>query len=514
MITTYALMILAAAAAVPQDQRHPDAVEVYHCALDAQSDLNYDRWPDGWQRKEGPGFPHYLKIGIHDEPTAVAGSCLRIEPDGGAAAIHSPPIQVDNRFSYVLECRVRSAGLTHDSARVTVTFYDADKNVVEEYTSDAYRNDAEWTKIHIGPFNTSSELAEMAVIGLHLEPGEREDLAGWVEFDDIWFARLPRMTLTTNSEFNVYSSPNDVRVTCHISGIVERDPEIRFELLDASSQSIDQSAQILQGEVIARKSSKVSEILSGAANTPVGYAGTAEWKPQLVQDSADNAYGFYRVRVTMRSQQGIMHERETTIAIIRPLSEGVRGGFGWSLPRGDDPLSLEALSSLLPTVGINWLKFPVWYDDVQSRRGEEIMRFAERLTLKDIELIGVLDNPPERMRAGFGDQTHMSAANIFSSDSTLWLPSLDPVMTRLSMKIRWWQLGADHDTSFVGYPKLPEKIDEIRRKLYRFGQEVHLGLPWRWLAETHPEENPPWQFLTYSATPSLTADELSVYLAG
>src|SRR5690606_30902044 len=86
------------------------------------------------------------------------------------------------------------------------------------------------------------------------------------------------------------------------------------------------------------------------------------------------------------------------------------------------------------------------------------------------------------------------------------------VMTRLSLRIRWWQLGGDHDTSFVGYPDLPHKIEEIKKQLYRFGQEVHLGIGWRWLAEILPEEAPPWEFLTMSADPPLTGPEMATYL--
>ena len=58
----------------------------------------------------------------------------------------------------------------------------------------------------------------------------------------------------------------------------------------------------------------------------------------------------------------------------------------------------------------------------------------------------------------------------------MWRPSLDPVLTSLSLKVRWWQLGLDNDTSFVGYPKAAEQVAQVRRLIARFGQQVYLGV--------------------------------------
>ena len=57
------------------------------------------------------------------------------------------------------------------------------------------------------------------MIGLHVRRGARGDLQGRVAFEDVWLARLPRMTLISNSKYNVYTDPSDVRVTCSLSGI-------------------------------------------------------------------------------------------------------------------------------------------------------------------------------------------------------------------------------------------------------------------------------------------------------
>ncbi len=98
-----ASLILPAAAAYG-DERAADAVSVFHCTFDEAWDMNFDRWPDRWVRQTGVKYPHYVSIGIQDDDTAVAKKCLKLDLDGAAAAVSSPPIRVMSRFSYVFEC--------------------------------------------------------------------------------------------------------------------------------------------------------------------------------------------------------------------------------------------------------------------------------------------------------------------------------------------------------------------------------------------------------------------------
>ena len=85
-------------------------------------------------------------------------------------------------------------------------------------------------------------------------------------------------------------------------------------------------------------------------------------------------------------------------------------------------------------------------------------------------------------------------------------------MTRLSLKVRWWQLGDDNDTSFVNFPNLEKTLGEIRQGFNRFGQQINLGIPWRSIDEMPKSQSPPWAFLSYVSKPALTADEIAAYL--
>ena len=67
MYTLLGLLILTAGGDASTQERYPGATQVFHVRFDESSDVDYDGWPDGWARRQGPKFPPYVKIGIRDE---------------------------------------------------------------------------------------------------------------------------------------------------------------------------------------------------------------------------------------------------------------------------------------------------------------------------------------------------------------------------------------------------------------------------------------------------------------
>lgn len=501
------LLILATLTPAASDDRHIDAVEIYSC--DFSKDVNYDRWPDDWRRRRGPKFPFYVDVALEDDAQAVSGRCLTVNLNGGSASVSSPAISVSDKFSYVVEARLKSTELKNSRTQVRVDFCDETKQrkVLESYSTEWFKNTDGWTKIEIGPVSINNPDVRLAKITLLVERGDHVDLDGKVSLDDVWLARLPRMTVTTNSSYNVYTNPHDVVVTCDLSGILEKDPDIHFELLDASDDSIDVESIQLQGRLITERISKASDIVNTSRPRVKGYAGSTEWRPPI-QD-----FGFYRVRVSMRTKRGTLEERVISLAVVPPINEKVHGEFGWSLAGDDVPLTFDQLEELLPRVGLNWVKLPVWYGETESHRGEQLVVFAERLAAKDIEVVGVIDRPPLDLDLGRRVADDVTIADLLSSeDPSAWLPSLDAVLTRLSLRVRWWQLGVDRDTSFSDFNKLEEEIGGVRAQLFRFGQDVRLGIGWPW-HEYSPADRPAtWDFQQMSVSPALTGKELATYL--
>ncbi len=488
--------------------RPPGAAALLHCLFDASWDANYDDWPDGWRRQRGPQYPHYLAIEIVAEPSARSGRCLQVTLDGGAAAVYSPPIAVDATFSYVLEGRLKTAGLKHDQAFFSITFFDAEGKPRETVTSEKFQTVADWRSVRLGPVSLQDDQIKTAVVGLHVEPRGKQDLRGSVCFDDIWFARLPHMTLSTNSVLNLCDDPGQLQVSCSVRGVAQREPEITFELLDVDGQSVAAETRQLAGHRIAVP--LVEETGPGRVKPPAGpvYEARTVWQPQVDQP------GYYRVRASLRHGSQVVRQAIVSLAICQPFERAARGQFGWTLPQGDRSIGLDELEELLPRAGIHWLKFPLWDDGKDPRRADRVLKFAQRLERDQITMVGMLDTPPPEVAKALPDGAQSSAASLFSADSKVWLPSLDPIMTRLSLQVRWWQLGGDRDRSFVGYPQLATKLEQIRKQLFRLGQTAQLGIGWDWLSELSTDATAPWQFVTLSATPPLTAAELATYLAG
>ncbi len=125
----------ATADGAPQARVKAAIAPIYECNFGEKADADFDGWPDGWSRRRGPGYPHYLKIGIVKQPAGTGERGLRIDLDGGAAAAFSPPIAIDSRYAYLLEGVAKSEGLTHDVAYLTLSFLGSQRKVLQTFAS-------------------------------------------------------------------------------------------------------------------------------------------------------------------------------------------------------------------------------------------------------------------------------------------------------------------------------------------------------------------------------------------
>jgi len=510
-------LIVAALAAAPTDEvrtnerpeaspQYAEAITVFECDFEADADKDLDEWPDLWTRRRGKQFPHYLPIGIRQEPSASGGRCLKIDLDGGAAIVHSPPIEIGVLHSYALEARLKTEELHRSRAIVSLTFYDDERQPLETVYSRPFVDAPIWEKVEIGPVTPPGERAHFAVIGLHLVPGpEGGDLRGAALFDQVRLVRLPRMRISTNSPFGVFTALDAAEIRCELSGAAEARPTIRFELRDVEGTTLATHDMPLAGQRTEHRPADEYDSAPTGSHPP-GYRGEVRWKPPIQQ------HGFYTVSVVASGSGGLIHRGATSLCFLREAASADSGEFGWSLPQGDRPMPLADLARLLPLAGVRWVKYPVWEAVGDPDRVDRLAWLAERLGDRQIEMVALLHRPPKAVLAMLPAGQEVSAATIFSTESQLWFPSLEPLLTRLSLKIRYWQLGLDDDASFIGAENLVQRLAKVKGRLERFGQEVHLGIGWRWIHELPKADRPPWEFFTLSARPQLSGRELAAYL--
>ncbi len=478
---------------------------VFQARFEDSEDVNYDRWPDFWKRRSGTRFPHYLKIEMARDPLAkeTTNHALRIQLDGSGAELRSPPIPASPLFSYLLRARIRTVGLKHDVASISVRFQDKAGKVLEQRDSPMFRRTTEgWVPLMIGPMTPRDARTRQAVVVLRLVPESGIDLKGEAWFDDLWLGRLPRMSLTTNAPGGIYGRDDPVEVRCTVSGSGEDFPDILFQLRDESGKVIDQSRQSFAGNMIGSD----SVARQSRPGTRREFAGTTSWTPAIPGP------GYYEVQAEMSGDTENELHRTIAIAVISDPHETERGEFGWSLPEGEHPFSVKDLVNLLPQLCVHWVKFPAWYGADTPDVGEKLAWFSERLAAKNIEMVGMLDRPPSDVLEHLPNGERLSIAAIFL-DSDIWQPSIDPVMVRLSLKVKWWQLGGDDDFSFIAFPRLAAKISEIKRRFDQFGQKTKIGMSWKWLVEQPGGEAAPWAFLSYSEQPPFTGKELADYVS-
>lgn len=478
------------------DARHPDAVSVFRCTFGDDWDVNYDGWPDRWVRKTGSGYPQYVNIAIRDDATAVGHKSLQIDLDGAAAAIVSPPIRVMSRFSYVFEAQLKNTGLKYSTVVVTLDFCDSTGQVLQTEKTEPLSVTTGWQAIRLGPVEPRNRAIDRVVIGVQVLRSNKGDLLGRVSLADVWLGRLPRIDVTTNNACNVYTELNEVVVQCALSGIREKSPEIDFQLLDGANKELQRKHFRLDGQLIVDDPGRGKEVREGGEG-PEGYEGTIQWQPTIPD------YGFYRMVVRMKSaespeghsdEERQLGSRTVDLVVVPKLDMPRHGEFGWTLPDGDQSLSFQDLSRLLPKVGINWVKVPLWFDANNPRRGDELIRFVELLGASNIDAVGIIDRPPNPAAAAGRPHRATSIADVLSENSATWSAALEPVMTRLSLRVRWWQLGGDFDTSFAGLPDLNKRIGELRTTLFRFGQDVRMGMSWDWANANAQTGKVSWDF--------------------
>jgi hypothetical protein len=460
------ILIVAAAPDGSTGAPRAEAVDAYRAGFDQDADHDFDGWPDGWTRQTGPGFPHYVGIKLANDESADGGRCLRIDLDGGAAAAFTPPIPIGPNHSYLAEVRVRTERLKHNEAFLSITIADKDRRPLATSRSRGVTQADEWTTLAVGPVDATDSEARFAIVGLHLEPTTGQDIKGSALFDTVWLGRLPHFTLSANRPLHLYQTSDKVELVCQGTGVEGNDMQVRFELLDALGQVVSVADRPLEAPIKAPMATEASAV-------PSSEKATMTWRPSIPD------VGYYRARASLRTEGQVVYARELSLAVVSSTVRPATGEFGWTFPHGEGPIPLAALPPLLGQVGVHWVKFPLWHEDQDYKRAGALAALCERLGAQRIEVVGMLAEPPIGLRPQFGETEHLTAADIFSAPVDAWYPSLEVVMTPLSMKVRWWQLGTDGDMSFVGDPRLAEKMAGLKEHFNRLGPDVRLGFGWK-----------------------------------
>lgn len=499
-------------AAPSADSRYAGAIEVRHFDFEQDEDADYDGLPDDWSRVTGAGYPNYIKSDIDRAVRRSGEHSLRFDADGGNVTLLSPPLPIDSQQSYVLKGTLRTQGLEHDWATLTLTFLDSLERPVAEVECSRVSGTTDWTEVQLGPIIPSNPAARFLVVGCHLHHGSRLDLGGAAWFDDLWIGRLPRMVLTFAGDEHFFMSTDRPVAECRLSGFERQDLRVEMTLTDAFGHVLDRTQYEIEPtrpqSGFVRQGRLETEPPGDTPRGPIG-RNPAEVRWLIPSQQA----GFYRVTASLLRGDETLLVDSTTMAIIAPTPARPTGEFGWTLERIPGEIELSELADLAARARINWLKFPLWSLDGESEAASrDFMSFVERLDRNGIALVGLLKDPPAEVRQHLSRQSP-GVSEVFRLGPEVWYPSLEPVLANYALRIRWWQLGGEEDRSFIGLDGLESLLQTVKAQLDRVGRDVRLGIPWDWMYEEPATASEHVAFLSLSTDPPLTDTELTAHLS-
>lgn len=529
-----------------RDRQHPAYIEtqivprdskVAAVAIDAQATIaryweaiENRRMPSSYVTEIVP--PNLSKV--FDQ--VVLHNCLEVRMDGGAVEMVSPEFLLDPRFSYRMQLEMDCTGLDGHQAWAELQLIDEQFHVQEVLETTRISGTRNWQTLGTSSVSKTSKGLRWGRVHLKVEPRDLMLIGGTARFDSINIYRLPRLGLRSNVPHNIAHPGDRIDVACTAMGMEDAGAEVRFDLRDYAGNLLRSETlplSPLQYDFAARgddaklkpaksKSQSKSdppsksdplyvstkgnrpEPLAGAPSRKI-FDGEASWNLQL------DAPGLYRVSVHLGTGNSSDREQEIVIAVIPEAKLSDAGPFGWSIREFNSSVTPEVIPEMVAKFGAGWVKFPVWFEVDDTTTADRLVTLAERLQALGVECVGRLDEPPRGERIVFGNTDDRLYAVATFSDANVWQPVLEPVLTRMGMKIDWFQLGADDDLSFIGNPRVTEIIMDIRQRMASFSQELKLVFRWRWVDPPPSATVLPWNALHYSATPELAAGELLSY---
>lgn len=494
----------------------PGATTIYRYGFEPEPNEEPDEWPPGWTRRRGPGFPGYLPISIQSESRSEGLFALRMQLDGGAAAMFSPPMPCSVLADYLFQGALRVEPLTHDRAFFSLSFIDEQKRILAQFTSEPRQQTDGWRKLRIGPCRAPSEQAKFVVVGLHVEPtADRHDITGRVEFDDLWLAQVPRVSIEMNDRLRLYAPEQEIVIRCRTMGDGARPQQATLTVLDAFGKRVDSPLVKLADETPVPLS-KPKEQRSGPV-MPITVVGPT-WKTRFSRP------GYYRLLVELTYADNQTQRGETAIAVLSPIGMPMRGEYGWTLTHGMNDLLPDDLVRLLRESGSSWVKLPIWVGEDRAKV-ERLVTLSKDLRSAGVDMVGVLAEPPDEVRQRLHLDRNDTAARFVRAPLNDWMPSLDLLLTRLSWQVRAWQVGHDRDVSLPAVTNLTGQIAGLKKHLDAVGDDVTLGVAWAWKqpdpasqaatnknSEADAEPQLPWRFAVVSDAGFGAPEELSAAL--
>jgi hypothetical protein len=434
-----------------------NATPVASQSFGIESDRDYDAVPDGWTRRSGDGFPSYIELHLDRRVGRSGVGSLRVAPDGAPAVLYSSPIRIDAGHLYVFEAYLRTEHLHSDAALCTVSILDGRKVRLGRYVSAAVSGThRDWVRVRVGPIEPVAGQRYL-VIGCHLVRGKGIDLEGSAWFDDLRVGRTPHLSLA-GGEGRFLRPSQSTRLGVNVTGLEPEAPyRLSLSVKDVSGVELDHTDRDLAVTVIDPDAEP--EPLA----TPWAIPGTGT--------------GFYRIDAELKQGAQVVARREAAFVVTESAPAPTESPFGWSFRELPRDMTAEAFAIAVADAGLGRVKLPLWREASDRVTAVRAAEMIERLAEREIDVVGVLDPPPDDLRRKFAADWS-GTGEIYQLSSDVWAPSLAPLVARYGARVRHWQLGRDGDSSFPAIGDLTAAMKAVRQAFDRVGRNTQIGVPW------------------------------------
>jgi len=452
--------------------------------FDERKSGNVEDVPMYWRRHLAEGFPHYLEgrfdheVGHESPPSfylGLNGGSLGYVYRGDDIPVHVPS-------DYLVSIWVRPYRLRH--ARVYATAFYCDRNgrmLPETERCSRHVGGADGTddwqhltiempggnekarQLGIGLWVTQSPVWSGSVPG----PDEvyRQDIRAGAWFDDIHVVRLPRVSLTTPEEANVFSH-----------GQV---PLLRAEVTDPDGNALRSNLEVssADGRVIL--------------DTPVRATTRRPTTAEVIR-LGELPPGLYRARLSVWTDKLLLSEQHVSFVRLGPSlksAEARNTGFGLVLG-AEDAGHAGAVVRMVKLLGMPGVKLSL----DAAQRGEsngprtdlETLGLLEGLWRAQTHVVGVFKDPPVGQDGPYDHRcsTWGRFLQAFAREPEVWRPHLVGPFVRYGDFVQGWQLGADEDDRPAWDRPPGPPLEPLRKELARIAAPSVIVMPWPILYET------------------------------
>ena len=449
--------------------RGADAPPLAKWDFEADEDRDFDRWPDGWTRRRGLGFPHVVAAELD------AGA-LRFAAGGGAAAAYSPAVAVPAGAAVRLTGRARCDGLHADAAVLSLSLLDAAGRRLARFLSEPVTGDAA-ADLAVGPVPPRTG-AVKAVVGVHLVPGAEPGVTGAVRFEGVTLSATPHLSVELDPPGVTVPVGEPLTATVTAGGF-GGGPVPEAAVLRIAGPAGDAAA--------------VSVPLAAAGATAAGRTVAAPDRPGLWALTVELPFA------------GSVFPRTVTVAAVDPgtVSDrpAARSRVGWTLPFAPPAEDAEAVAKAAAAGGAGWVRWGL-------ATARDDAAFAAALRAAGVRAVGVLTGDP------FGGRPGESLADVLASrrDAAAVIAA---VVGPLAADVRHWQLGRDDEPA----PLVPDRRPTVAGLVRAAAPGVVTAGPaWsgadvRVMSGDEPAAGRAWRVLDVEAGPAPLARRLLTALA-